>query len=84
MYYMYVFLGYKICLKSVFFRFRVQLNFRITVIFFRESRPSLGEGGGGGEGAHDSITRFLRLILKVFKDEISFNFSGSEFPNFGP
>ena len=38
----------------------------------------------GAKGNLDSIRCFLGLILKVFKDEIYFNFGGSEVQNFGP
>ena len=34
--------------------------------------------------SHDSIKCFLRLISKIFMDEISFNFVAIEFQNFGP
>ena len=38
----------------------------------------------GAKGSHDSIRCFLRFVLKVIKDEISFHFGGREFQNFGP
>ena len=33
----------------------------------------------GAKRSRSSVICFLRLTLKVFKDEISFNFGGSEF-----
>ena len=35
----------------------------------------------GAKESHNSVRCFLGWILKVFKDEISFNFGGSEFQN---
>ena len=37
----------------------------------------------GAKGNRNSIRGFSSFILKDFRDEISFNFGGSEFQNFG-
>ena len=37
----------------------------------------------GAKESNGSIRCFLRFILKVFKDEISFNFGGIDFKSFG-
>ena len=61
MFYMYVFSGYQIGLKSVIFRFRVQINFRtpLPVIFFGSPDP--------GFNGYQLVEKFVINTSKAVK-----------------